>query len=138
MKRIDLHTKDILQDGELRYNNSISSESMKEYIFNKIDFNISEYQWNIIEEHFADYWNNKIGIGGYFYHDEIVSSVYEKVIDKKQLISRERIEFIVESMLTKIEKDEGTCRAAQKSKDLGKGAGNSGRDDFYKLTGSNA
>jgi len=107
MKKIDFHTKDILQSGELKHNNPISSKKMKEYVFNKIDFKFSKYQWKIIDEHFADYWNNKIGIGGYFYYDEVVSFVYEKIIDEKLLISRKKIEFIVESMLTKIEKDGG-------------------------------
>lgn len=107
MKRIDIHTKKELKDDEIRYSNSISPKVMKIYVFNNIDFFLSDYQWSLIDEAFSDYWNNKIGIGGYFYWDEITDYVFNNIVEKQQLISRERIEFIIEMMLSKIEKDGG-------------------------------
>ena len=64
-------------------------------------------QWNSINEAFSDCWNNKLGIGGDFYCDEIVDFVYEKVRVQGQLLSYEKVNIIVNLMLTKIESDGG-------------------------------
>jgi hypothetical protein len=107
MKRINIHTKKELKDDKPIFTKKISSTKMKEHVFESINFEISEFQWEMIEDFFADYWNNKLGIGGYFYWDEVSSYIYSKVIENKQLISEERIITIIEIMLTKIEKDGG-------------------------------
>ena len=72
-----------------------------------IEFELVDSQWKIIDEYFGEYWNNKIGIGGYFYWDEVVDYVYEGLINENMLISKARVEEIVNLMLTKIENDGG-------------------------------
>jgi len=107
MKRIDIHTRKEINDEEMRSSESISPDEMKDYVYSQIDFMLSELQWTLIDEFFSDYWNNIIGIGGYFYHDEVSAYIFNKIIERKQLISKERITFIVELMLSKIEEDGG-------------------------------
>lgn len=107
MKRIDIHTKKKINDDETRYSNTISAEEMKVFIFNQINFSLSEEQWALINVSFGDYWNNKVGIGGYFYWDEVSAYIYSKIIEDRQLISKNNIEIIVNLMLSKIEKDGG-------------------------------
>lgn len=107
MKRIDIHTKSTLSDDEVRYNNRISSEEMKIHIFEEINFTLSDEQWALIDTHFANFWNNKVGIGGYFYWDEVSEYIFAKLKKENQLILFERTNIIIELILSKIEKDGG-------------------------------
>jgi len=107
MKRIDLHTKKVVPADEIRYTYSISGNLMKDYVCENIDFNLSDVEWKLIDKYFGEYWNNIIGIGGYFYWDEVTVFIHDNIMEEKQLISQERIKFVVELMLTKIEKDGG-------------------------------
>ena len=107
MKTIDLHTGKFVLGNENRYVNSISGNFMKDYVCDNIDFNLSDVEWILIDKYFGEYWNNIVGIGGYFYWDEVTDFIYQNIINQKQLISQERIKFIVELMLAKIEKDGG-------------------------------
>ena len=107
MKLIDIHTKKELYDKEKLYSKPISSELIKNYVFNTIDFHLPDYQWKLINDNFSEYWNNKIGIGGYFYWDEVASFVYNEIQKSKQLITKQRVYYIVDLILSKIEKDGG-------------------------------
>ncbi len=107
MTKIDIHTKKKLNDNEVRYSGSISPIEVKNYVFNNIDFKISETQWDLIDNYFADYWNNKIGIGGVIYLDEFATYIYNNIVKDNQLISKEHIEQIANLMLTKIKQDGG-------------------------------
>ena len=107
MKKIDIHTRQKLDDNENKYNKQISSESMRNYILDSIEFSMSNDQWELINKHFSEYWNHKVGIGGYFYWDEVSSYVYKQLRQDKQVISQNRVDFIVELILSKIEKDGG-------------------------------
>lgn len=107
MKRIDIHTKETLEDNEVRYSNHINEGLIKQYVNDNIEVPMTDPQWNTINDAFGDCWNNKLGIGGEFYNNEIVDFVYEKVRLKDQLLSHEKVNFIVNLMLTKIENDGG-------------------------------
>ncbi len=107
MKRFEIHTSKKLEDGEEAYPNMIESDLIKKYIFETIDFSISEKQWEIIDRAFADYWNYKIGIGGLFCWDDVADYVYKGVQRNLELLSEGKIAIIVDLMLTKIEKDGG-------------------------------
>lgn len=107
MRRIDIHTGDELNNDEHRYNNNIKADIIKSHVFNTIDFSISEAQWETINAAFSEYWNNIIGIGGYFYWDEVATFIFNRTKEKNQLISFDRVETIVNLMLTKIENDGG-------------------------------
>lgn len=107
MKKRDIHTGKEVLAGESNYSKKISSDEMQEYIFESIDFPLSIDQWRLIDSSFAEFWNNKVGIGGYFYHDEIAPFIFERIVESKCLIPREWIEVIVRLMLLKIEQDGG-------------------------------
>lgn len=107
VRMYDIHTKKEIQDDDEKYDNSISPERMKIFVFNEIDFVLTDHQWYLIDGCFADYWNNKIGVGGYFYWDEVTNYIYSKFMEGKELIPYERVKLVVELMLGKIEKDGG-------------------------------
>ena len=106
-KRIDILTKETLDDSEVRYSTPINEGLIKQYVNDNIEVPMTTPQWNFINEAFSDCWNNKLGIGGDFYCDEIVDFVYEKVRLQGQLLSYEKVNIIVNLMLTKIESDGG-------------------------------
>src|SRR3989337_956626 len=107
MKTIEIHSKKKLEDDEVAYPNKIDAESIKSHIFETIDFSISEQQWEIIDSSFAECWNNKIGIGGFFYWDDVADYVYKDIQRNLELLSSEKVAIIVDLMLTKIENDGG-------------------------------
>jgi hypothetical protein len=107
MKRIDIHTKETLGDNEVRYSTNINEDLIKQYVDDNSEVPLTTPQWTAINDAFSECWNNKIGIGGEFYNDEIVDFVYEKVRLQDQLLSHEKVNIIVNLMLTKIENDGG-------------------------------
>jgi len=107
MKKIDIHTKQKLGDNEEMYSKPICNELMMIYVFKNIGFPISKRQWKIIDDSFEEYWNNKIGIGGYFYWDEVVDYVFKIIELKLELLSYKKVETIINLMLNKIENDGG-------------------------------
>lgn len=103
---IDIHTKKKTEDNS-RYQKSINSEAVKDYVFQNIDFELPEDYWLEIDSSFADVWNNKLGIGKDFYWDEISTQVFNQIQSKKIFIEFQRIDRIVNLMLTFIEKNGG-------------------------------
>jgi len=106
-KKIDIFRKDEIKDGEKRFSNQINAQKVQDYVTEKIDFNLTKQQWLLIHEYFGECWNDKIGIGGEFYWDEISHYVYGKLVADNQLIAEEIVKVIVELMLTKIQLDGG-------------------------------
>ncbi len=107
MKTIDIYTWKIDSSVQTENVGSTTNNIMKDYVYENIDFKLSEEVWILIRMYFIEYWDEFIGVGGYFYWDEISQYVYNKIIDQKYLITHEKVNFIVELMLTKIEKDGG-------------------------------
>lgn|SRR5690554_6723174 len=105
MKVIDIHTGKKEVEGQ--YKNSIDRETVKNYIFQNIDFKLTTEMWEKIDNAFAEIWNNEIGIGGYFYWDEISASIYEDLKSQKILIQFERIDKITNLILNYIETTNG-------------------------------
>ena len=106
-KKIDIFRKDVIKDGEKRFSNPINAQIVQDYVTANIDFSLTEQQWLLIHEYFGECWNDKIGVGGEFYWDEISNYVYEKLVAGNQLIAEERVKVIVDLMLTKIQLDGG-------------------------------
>jgi hypothetical protein len=106
MKKIDIHTGRETEDDN-RYKRSIPSDQVYQYVMEQIDFPLPESHWSVIDHAFAEMWNDKVGIGGYFYWDEFTEYVYQEVKKTKLLISRERIDLIVNHILTYIENNGG-------------------------------
>ena len=104
---IDIFKKDRIKDDEIRYLNSINHKVIEQYVSEKIDFFVSDNLWLLIHKYFGEFWNNKIGIGGYFYYDEIAKYIYDQLTKKKYLIEENRINIIVELILDKIHIDGG-------------------------------
>ena len=102
MKKINIHTKKEVSDNTLP-KEFVTDFSTKVYVMKNIDFPLSESYWTIISDTFRKIWNDKIGIGGEFYWDEIVSEVYSEFQNRKILISFDRVEKVVNLMLTHIE-----------------------------------
>jgi hypothetical protein len=101
-KMIDIHSKKELSNlpGS---ENDIKNSLVKDYVFSNISFPLTDRYWSVIDESFATIWNNKIGLGGYFYWDEIAKHVFEELKKEKMLMSYDRVEIITNLMLTYIE-----------------------------------
>ncbi len=106
MKKIDIHTGRETEDDN-RYQRSIESDQVYQYVLSQIDFPLPEIYWSVIDHAFAEMWNNKVGIGGYFYWDEFTEYVYQETLKAKLLITHERIDLIVNHILTYIENSGG-------------------------------
>ena len=102
----DIHTKEEVTNSD-RYKNSINNGLVKEYVLQNIDFQLTDEFWDIIDSAFADIWNNKLGIGGFFYWEEITNEIFSKLQKKKMLIEFERIDKITNLILTYIENTGG-------------------------------
>jgi hypothetical protein len=106
VKMIDIHTKKNITDNS-HYSRSIDSDLVKKYVFDNLDFILPENYWLEIDSSFSNVWNNAIGVGGYFYFDEISSQVFEQMQIKKIFIEYPRVDKIVNLMLTYIEDNGG-------------------------------
>ncbi len=66
--------------------NKIKSEEVYHYIIQNINFELPLEVWLPIDSAFAMVWNNKIGIGGYFYWDEFTKMIQESLFNQNILI----------------------------------------------------
>ncbi|MEQ8240075.1 MAG: hypothetical protein RIA69_12730 [Cyclobacteriaceae bacterium] len=85
----------------------IDPSKVKQAVFDQIDFELPEYQWEAIDKAFAHTWNTQIGIRGAFYNDEVIDAVFAQLQSKKILVSFERVQQAVAIMLDFIEKNGG-------------------------------
>ena len=107
MKRFYIHTGEQLNEGEEKNRSKISSNDMQQYIYEQIDFNLPLEHWDKLERSFADIWNNRLGIGGSFYWNSIAQQVYQDILKARILLTEQKVTFIVNLMLSKIEQDGG-------------------------------
>ncbi len=105
-KIIDIHTQTEVVNPN-RYTNTIDNALVKRYVFQNINFPLNDTYWELIDISFYDIWNNKIGIGGEFYWDEISKWIFEKFQKRKILIEYERIDKIARLILTYIKTNGG-------------------------------
>ncbi|MBI4947746.1 MAG: hypothetical protein HY840_15245 [Bacteroidetes bacterium] len=103
---IDIHTNNEVTNAD-RYRNSINSTLVKEYVYQNIKFPLTENYWGLIDTTFSEIWNNKIGIGGEFYWDEISKMIFSEFQKQRILIEYGRIDIIANLMLTYIENNGG-------------------------------
>ena len=72
----------------------IDPEKVKQTVYNRIDFEISEVLWDEIDTAFGDCWNNVIGIRGCIYEGQIEQHIYSHLKSKKIIIDYEKVEII--------------------------------------------
>ncbi len=106
MKIIDIHTKKETTNY-FPYENGINKQRVKKYVLQNINFPKTDEYWNIIDNSFAEIWNNKLGIGGYFYCDEISKQINSILQQQKMLIEYERLDKIINLILTFFQENNG-------------------------------
>ena len=72
----------------------IDSGKVKQTVYNRIDFELSELLWDEIDTAFRDCWNNVIGLRGCIYEGQIEQHIYSYLKSRKILIDYEKIEII--------------------------------------------
>ena len=72
----------------------IDPEKVKQTVYNRIDFELSELLWDEIDTAFRDCWNNVIGLRGYIYEGQIEQQIYSHLKSRKIIIDYEKVEII--------------------------------------------
>ena len=67
---------------------------VKQEVFNRIEFELSEFIWEEIDSAFRDCWNNVIGLRGCVYEGQIEDHIYSKLKSRKIIIDYEKVEII--------------------------------------------
>ena len=65
------------------------------------------YLWEAFDEAFTDYWDNELGVGTWFYYDQMAPFIYEKIKERRILVSYEYIEKMCKIVLDFIEQIPG-------------------------------
>ena len=95
---------DIFTKQEHTSKGQIDTNAVYQFVHNNIEFTLDDNVWEAIDMAFAEVWNNKIGVGGYFYFDELPYMIHSVLVKKKRLISFDITNRIVSLMLEYIEK----------------------------------
>jgi len=105
-KIINIHTRKEVTNTD-KDKKHIDPTLVKKYVFENINFHLTEEYWTLIDNTFSEIWNDKIGIGGYFDWDDISGQIYSNLKNQKILIEFEKIIQIVNLILTYIENTGG-------------------------------
>lgn len=105
--RIDIFRNKEIPEGENPYERDIDSIKVYNYIKSQIELNLPLEIWRIIDKIFSEIWNSKIGIGGYFYWDEIENDVLFEFKKLRIMIPDNDIKMIVHTILEYIEQNGG-------------------------------
>ena len=105
--KIDLFRNKEIPEGENPYERKINSLEAYDYIKSHIEFNLEMNTWICIDEIFSDIWNNKIGLGGSFYWNEIEAEVLEEFKKHKILLPDNYVKTVVHLILEFIEQTGG-------------------------------
>lgn len=105
-KIINIHTRKEVTNTDI-VKKHIDPTLVKKYVFENINFHLTEEYWALIENAFSEIWNDKIGIGGYFDWDDISGQIYSNLKNQKILIEFEKLIQIVNLILTYIENTGG-------------------------------
>ncbi|RKX17670.1 MAG: hypothetical protein DRP35_10540 [Candidatus Zixiibacteriota bacterium] len=87
--------------------NTINPDEVYRYIIQNIGFELPFEMWLQIDSAFSEIWNNKIGIGGYFYWDEFPKMMQKSLFEQKILISNDIVTKVTFLILKYIEKNNG-------------------------------
>ena len=97
--KIDLFRNKEIPEGENPYERKINSLEAYDYIKSHIEFNLEMNTWICIDKIFSEIWNDKIGLGGSFYWDEIEEKVLFEFKKQKILFPDNYVKTIVSLML---------------------------------------
>jgi len=87
---------------ELLGTKKIDSEEIKNYVFSHTENLLHEKHWELIDDEFADIWNNELGIGSAFYWDTIATDIIERIENKKIIVPHYIVREVVELILSRI------------------------------------
>jgi hypothetical protein len=102
--KIDIFRNKEIPEGENPYEKVINAIEVYDYIKSHIEFDLSEKTWICIDNIFNEIWNNKIGLGGSFYWDEIENEVLVEFKKHKILLPDNYVITVVHLILEYIEK----------------------------------
>jgi len=106
-KKINLFNKKEIDENHILFQDPIEADLVHQFILEHIDFDLPGVIWTSIDSSFAEIWNNQLGVGRYFYCDEIEKSVTDDLLSKNIFFPEGYIRQIVKLMLEYIEKNGG-------------------------------
>ena len=86
---------------------AFTPEVLKMVIENDLGHEIEPHFWKAFDDAFAECWDHELGVGTWFYYDQMAPSIYEKIKAKKILVSYEYIEKMCKIVLDFIEQIPG-------------------------------
>jgi len=81
----------------------IDPQKVKNAVYNRINFELPENIWNKIDTAFAECWNEKIGIGGDVYENQIENYIAKKLKKENTIFDPEKTKQIVKIIYDYIE-----------------------------------
>lgn len=85
----------------------IDPPKVKNAVYNRIDFELPEHIWLKIESAFAECWNERIGIGGDVYENQIENYINQKLKEGNTIFDTEKTRQIVKIIYDYIEMSGG-------------------------------
>lgn len=86
---------------------AFTPEVLKMVIENDLGHEIEPHFWKAFDDAFTDYWDKELGVGTWFYFDQMAPFIYEKMKEKRILVSYEYIEKMCKIVLDFIEQIPG-------------------------------
>ena len=86
---------------------AFTPEVLKMVIENHLGTELQPILWEAFDDAFTDYWDKELGVGTWFYFDQMAPFIYEKMKEKRILVSYEYIEKMCKIVLDFIEQIPG-------------------------------
>ena len=87
--------------------NAFTPEVLKMVIENELGHELQLNIWKAFDDAFTDYWDKELGVGTWFYYDQMAPFIYEKMKEKRILVSYEYIKKMCKIVLDFIEQIPG-------------------------------
>lgn len=86
---------------------AFTPEVLKMVVEDSLGSEFQPHLWEAFDDAFTDYWDKELGIGTWFYFDQMAPFIYEKMKEKRILVSYEYIEKMSKIVLDFIEQIPG-------------------------------
>ena len=86
---------------------AFTPEVLKMVIENDLGHELQPNIWKAFDDAFTDYWDKELGVGTWFYYDQMAPFIHEKMKEKRILVSYEYIEKMCKIVLDFIEQIPG-------------------------------
>ena len=86
---------------------AFTPEVLKMVIEDRLGSELQPILWEAFDDAFTDYWDKELGVGTWFYFDQMAPFIYEKMKEKRILVSYECIEKMCKIVLDFIEQIPG-------------------------------